>query len=153
MLLGGLWHGASWNFVIWGGYHGTLLGLEKLAGRRLSEQHPRWWLYPFRVVLTFGLVTVGWVFFRAATFAESRYVIAQMFTRAAVPSPLPVAHWLSYLAGISLLIAVIGERWDFDIRLSRGPAWAYGAAIVILLFTVELLGVTGKSIPFVYFQF
>ena len=47
----------------------------------MFEQSPPWWLYPFRVALTFGLVCIGWVFFRAATFADSRYVIAQMFTR------------------------------------------------------------------------
>jgi D-alanyl-lipoteichoic acid acyltransferase DltB (MBOAT superfamily) len=153
MLLGGLWHGASWNFVIWGGYHGTLLGLEKVLGRKFSEGRPPWWLYPFRAVLTFALVTVGWVFFRAATFTESRYVIAQMFTRAAVHSGPLIPTWLFRWAGISLLIAIAEERWNFADRLSQGPAWAYGIAIVLLLFSVELFGVTGVDIPFVYFQF
>ncbi len=48
MLLGGLWHGASWNFVIWGGYHGGLLSLERMMGRREFEKKPPAWLYPFR---------------------------------------------------------------------------------------------------------
>src|SRR5579862_2648706 len=79
MLLGGLWHGASWNFVIWGGYHGALLGLERVCGRKRFQNPPHWQLYPFRAVFTFGLVCVGWVFFRAATLHDSLYVIEQMF--------------------------------------------------------------------------
>src|SRR5579872_6282640 len=78
MLLGGLWHGASWNFVIWGGYHGGLLSVERMMGRREFEKKPSAWLYPLRALITFALVCVGWVFFRAATFADSRYVLSQM---------------------------------------------------------------------------
>src|SRR5579863_5579442 len=80
MLLGGLWHGASWNFVIWGGYHGALLGLERVCGRKRFQDPPHWLLYPFRAMLTFVLVCVGWVFFRAATLHDSVYVIQQMFS-------------------------------------------------------------------------
>src|SRR2546429_1136849 len=65
MLLGGLWHGASWNFVIWGGYHGALLSLERMArgGRPPGQDRSRW--YPLQAAATFGLVLIGWVFFRA----------------------------------------------------------------------------------------
>src|SRR3984957_18468319 len=79
MLLGGLWHGASWNFVIWGGYHGALLSIERMMGRREFEKKPPLWLYPLRALITFGLVSIGWIFFRAATFGDSRYVITQLF--------------------------------------------------------------------------
>ena len=72
MLLGGLWHGASWNFVIWGGYHGALLGLERVVGRKHFQEQPHWLAYPFRAVVTFVLVCIGWVFFRAATFQRQR---------------------------------------------------------------------------------
>ena len=153
MLLGGLWHGASWNFVGWGGYHGALLALERMAGRRMFEQRPRWWIYPFRIVLTVGLVTVGWVFFRAATFADSRYVIAQLFSQAPEVNKIVIAPWLVWLAVLSLAVAILEESWDLFERLVKGPAWAYAAAMIILLFVVELIGVTDKRIPFVYFQF
>ena len=66
MLLGGLWHGATWNFVVWGGFHGALLTLERRLGRRTWYQMlPQ----PARVMSTFAMVLVGWVFFRAPDLA------------------------------------------------------------------------------------
>jgi hypothetical protein len=53
----------------------------------------------------------------------------------------------------SLAIALFEEKFDWIERLARGPAWAYVAAVVTLLFSVELVGVTEKAVPFVYFQF
>jgi len=78
MLLGGLWHGASWNFVVWGGYHGALLSVERtFSGRRIEDD--RWTaLYPLKAAVTFALVMAGWVFFRASTFRQSLYVLGQM---------------------------------------------------------------------------
>jgi alginate O-acetyltransferase complex protein AlgI len=153
MLLGGLWHGASWNFVVWGAYHGGLLSLERLAGRRFFQKPPSVWIYPFRAIATFLLVTIGWVFFRAATFQDSRYILGQMFVRAGGPSTLHIPAWLFCLVGISLLVALAEEKWECVERLAQAPAWAYGAAVVALLLCVELIGVTEKQIPFVYFQF
>ena len=150
MLLGGLWHGASWNFAIWGAYHGGLLSLEKFAGRASFEERPSPWLYPLRAIATFGLVCAGWVFFRAATFSDSRYILGQMV---AWRGHNMIPAWLACLAGGSLLVALIEEKWNCIDRLPRGPAWAYGAAIILLLFAVELIGVTDKTVPFVYFQF
>ena len=80
MLLGGLWHGASWNFVVWGGYHGALLSFERMFRGKRSAEPARWtMLYPLQAVVTFGLVMIGWVFFRATTFHDSLYVLHQMF--------------------------------------------------------------------------
>ena len=147
MLLGGLWHGASWNFAIWGGYHGALLGMERVAGRKRFLEQPAWWIYPFRAVLTFGLVCIGWVFFRAATFADSRYILGQMFNRDPGAGDIVVPVWLMALAGISLLLALAEEKWDGIERLSRAPAWAYATCLVLLLIAVEMVGVTEQQIP------
>ncbi len=152
MLLGGLWHGASWNFVIWGGYHGALLGIERMMGRREFEKKPPLWLYPFRALITFALVCIGWVFFRAATFADSRYVISQMF-RGSGPVEILAPPWLLAMTGVSLVIAIIEEKFEWTEKLSHGPAWAYAAFTILLLLTVELIGVTERALPFVYFQF
>jgi alginate O-acetyltransferase complex protein AlgI len=153
MLLGGLWHGASWNFVVWGGYHGALLAVERMARRKIFEQRPLFWIYPFRVVFTAGLVCVGWVFFRATTFADSRYIVGQLFSHPAELNRIFIPPWLVWLAASSLLVAIAEESWNIFERLVKGPAWAYAAAIIVLLFVVELIGVTDKRIPFVYFQF
>ncbi|MEP7354311.1 MAG: MBOAT family O-acyltransferase [Acidobacteriota bacterium] len=155
MLLGGLWHGASWNFVIWGGYHGGLLSLERMAGRHRFLETPRAWLYPFRAVLTFVLVCVGWVFFRASTLPNSLFVIRQMFSGAhsTGDSVITIPLWMLYFVGIALLVALVEEKWEWMERLSSGPAWAYVAMMLALLISIELIGVTEKAVPFVYFQF
>ena len=79
MLLGGLWHGASWNFVIWGGYHGGLLSIERMMGRREFEKRPSILIYPVRAgdYVCAGMRGMEY-FFRAVTFADSRYVLSQM---------------------------------------------------------------------------
>jgi alginate O-acetyltransferase complex protein AlgI len=153
MLLGGLWHGASWNFLIWGGFHGSLLAIERAAGRRRCLEPPGPLLYPVRALLTFALVCVGWVFFRAVTLEDSLFVLGQMFAGAWNPADVLVPAWLFAFVGLALLIAMAEERWEWIERMPRGPAWAYAAAVVLLLFAVELLGVTEKTVPFVYFQF
>jgi alginate O-acetyltransferase complex protein AlgI len=152
MLLGGLWHGASWNFVVWGGYHGALLSFERLFRGKGSAQPARWTvLYPIQAVITFGLVMIGWVFFRAATFHDSRYVLRQMFF---VPDGrLLIPLWQVELAAITLLLALFEEKKDWFEKVTLGPAWTYGAVCAILLLAVELIGFTEKAVPFVYFQF
>src|SRR5207244_781148 len=76
MLLGGLWHGASWNFVIWGALHGGMLAFERNQGRQgLYHRLPR----PVRVALTFIIVLIGWVFFRAPDLARAVSYLASMF--------------------------------------------------------------------------
>ena len=151
MLLGGLWHGASWNFVIWGGYHGALLSIERLLRGNRPETAPRWRLYPFHAVFTFGLVSISWVFFRAATLADSFQVIGQMFTGSR--GTVLLNSWQFGLVAVALLLAVAEEKWEWFDRLSVGPAWAYAAGLTSMLLCLELFAVTDVTIPFVYFQF
>jgi D-alanyl-lipoteichoic acid acyltransferase DltB (MBOAT superfamily) len=152
MLLGGLWHGASWNFVIWGGYHGALLSAERALGPR-SRGAPHPLLYPFRALLTFALVCAGWVFFRAVTMSDSLFVLHEMFLGSPRGNPRMIPPWLFVTVGVSLVIALLEEKLEWVERLPRGPAWAYVAAVVLLLLSVELIGVTERAVPFVYFQF
>jgi len=152
MLLGGLWHGASWNFVAWGGYHGALLSVERIFRRKQDASPARWSVfYPLQAVITFVLVMVGWVFFRATTFQDSLYVLHQMFFEPNGNQLIP--EWLRGLALITLLLAVLEERKEWFEKVSLGPAWAYGAVCAVLLLAVELIGYTEAAVPFVYFQF
>jgi D-alanyl-lipoteichoic acid acyltransferase DltB (MBOAT superfamily) len=150
MLLGGLWHGANWNFLIWGGYHGALLSVERAAGG--SEPKPRWsTLDPLRALLTFTLATIGWVFFRASDLHQSVAVIGQMFAGPHGKSLL--LPWHIGLAAVALAIALAEERWEAVERLMTAPAWAYAAALAVMLFCLEIFGVIDASVPFIYFQF
>ena len=149
MLLGGLWHGASWNFVIWGGWHGGLLSAEYAAGVRPGRHHNPW-LAPLRMLLTFVLVSAGWVFFRARTFTDVVKVFTQIVLKGGGLIICP--PWLLWAAAGTLLLAVLEERYGWFDRVVRGPAWAYAATVALLLFMAEVLAVDTK-VPFIYFQF
>jgi alginate O-acetyltransferase complex protein AlgI len=152
MLIGGLWHGASWNFVIWGGYHGVLLAVERAIGIRKGEDEdlrllPR----VLRAVPVFLLVCVGWVFFRARTLGDSILVLQRMFSWQSGPFLLDKRH-IAFLA-VTLVLALVEEASGWVTRLGSAPAWVQAAALALVLASIEIFGVTDQSIPFVYFQF
>jgi alginate O-acetyltransferase complex protein AlgI len=149
MLLGGLWHGASWNFVIWGGYHGVLLSIERLVWGR--EERAGFARVPLAVV-TFLLVTIGWVFFRAKTSVAAWYVIRQMFTGQTAGGSL-LSPWQWKLAALTLAIALAEEYGQWLTRLAQSSVWVRSIAAVIALLAIELFSATDLSVPFVYFQF
>jgi alginate O-acetyltransferase complex protein AlgI len=156
MLLGGLWHGANWNFVAWGGYHGALLSIERMFRKGRAEESPaeksRWtFLYPVQAAATFALATIGWVFFRAVTFRDSLAVFSQMVSGS--KGEILIPGWLGVLASITLVLAVFEEKMGWFEKIAVGPAWVYGAACAVLLLSVELIGFSGPAVPFVYFQF
>jgi len=151
MLLGGLWHGASWNYVIWGGCHGVFLSVERLLGVGRQDTAVRSWSYPFRALLTFTLFLISQAFFRAADLSQSLSVIRQMF--AGHPGRLLLEPWHLLLAAASLAIALAEEHLAWSDRLMRAPALAYALALALILFTVEIFGFVDASIPFIYFQF
>ena len=149
MLLGGLWHGASWNFVIWGGYHGALLSLERILGIR---ERQRWSIFdPLRVALTFALASISWIFFRAATLHDSVYILRRLCSGA--HGHILWLHWQLWFVLAALVLAVLEESYGWFERLPEAPAWVYASAIAVCLFCLELIGFSGRAVPFVYFQF
>jgi alginate O-acetyltransferase complex protein AlgI len=151
MLLGGLWHGASWNFAIWGGYHGALLSVERLARGNRPPSRDRTWRYPFKALGTFGLALIGWVFFRAKDLPQSLAILHQMFFGGR--GTMLLEPWHVGLVFVSLMVSLAEERWEASERLMSAPAWAQAATLSLLLFCLEIFGVFDDAIPFVYFQF
>ena len=149
MLLGGLWHGASWNFMFWGGYHGMLLSLERMYRGRIRNVAV--WQNPLRALLTFALVCVGWVFFRAKSFTDSVYVLNQMFTNVQGSSLLLHRHYA--MIAVTLVIALMQERWQVIDEIIEGPRWVQAIAFGSIAVAIECFGVIDQTIPFVYFQF
>jgi alginate O-acetyltransferase complex protein AlgI len=148
MLLGGLWHGASWNFVIWGGYHGVLLAIERMVwGRREQTGLIR---IPL-AILTFLLVCIGWVFFRAKTLATAVFVVRQMFSR--FPGHSLLTPWQWRMAIFALIVALAEEYRGLLSRLTLSPPWTRTVAVIVALLAIELFSATEQTIPFVYFQF
>lgn len=155
MLLGGLWHGASWTFVMWGGLHGFyLIGHRLWSGVSIAfVQRIRtrtWWPWIARILM-FHAVCVGWVFFRSPTFALAREVFHQLLSR----GPTTMTAWPVI---VCLFLGIFGQytprflRRDLEALMSRSPLVLNGAALALGVYIIELLGPTGVA-PFIYFQF
>ena len=149
MLLGGLWHGASWTFVLWGGYHGVLLCVERaLGGRTPLTRLPR----RLKQAGTFALVLLGWVLFRSATLGGAGRVLAGLAGVHGVGS-LPAAVWQApFWTAFPACIAVAWlcpSAWSWRPRLTGWTAlWA-----VPLFLACLYVVLTSDYSPFLYFQF
>jgi alginate O-acetyltransferase complex protein AlgI len=153
MLLGGLWHGASWNFVIWGGIHGGMLAAERAQGEDSPYRRlPR----PLRVAITFGIVCLSWVFFRAKTLEQSLVYFKSLFgltsTTSAADSVAGVLY-TPYHGAMFVVAAVVvwgmPNTWVCTSRLS--PVRAAGGMALLVL--AVLMMWTQTTNPFLYFQF
>ena len=153
MLLGGLWHGASWNFVIWGGIHGGMLALERMRGKSSFYQQ---WPNAIRVGLTFLLVLITWVFFRSANLSRAVTLLGCMVGLVSVPP----GHYLIggliyqpyYLLSISMAALVTCLRrstWGWVQNLSVPKM----VACLILLWISLVFLETQSYNPFIYFIF
>ena len=153
MLLGGLWHGASWNFVIWGGIHGGMLALE----RKLGKSHPLRRLPPaLGVASTFVIVCLSWVFFRAKTLGQALTYFGSLFglTRVTPASDVVAgalyAPYYTALFALSVLVVWgMPNTWTFTSRLSL-PRAAFAVAALAI---ATLMMWTQTTNPFLYFQF
>ncbi len=153
MLLGGLWHGAAWNFVLWGALHGALLALERRFG---VERLWGWLPGATRTAATFGLVLLTWVPFRAADFGATRDYLARLLglgTRTAAADLLPGLIATPYLLGTFLAAAVVvwaaPQAWSWT-REMRGTKALTAAALLVA--SVVALALQGFN-PFLYFLF
>jgi alginate O-acetyltransferase complex protein AlgI len=153
MLIGGLWHGASWNFVLWGAIHGGMLAFERAQGKdSFYRRLPR----PARVGVTFVIVCLSWVFFRAKTLGMAVAYLKSMFgvghAGAAADSVAGAIYTPYHGAMFALSILVVWglpNTWAFTERLS--PARA-ASGMALLAAAVALMW-TQTTNPFLYFQF
>jgi len=153
MLIGGLWHGASWNFVIWGGLHGGMLAIERAQGQQsLYHRIP----HALRVTVTFVIVCTTWVFFRAATFEDTWRYLKSMWGVAAVApgsevigASLFAPYHLLMFALCAIVVWAAPQTWNFTQRLSLSKA---GLCLTMLALSVMLMWTQAVN-PFLYFQF
>jgi alginate O-acetyltransferase complex protein AlgI len=153
--LSGLWHGANWTFVLWGLYHGGLSILERTSlGKAWRTRTPRW----FAVPVTFALVVIGWVFFRAASAEQAFAFLKAMAGLGSTPAvaklvPALVAPNRS-IALMSLGIVFVIARAIFGRpREDSGWRWVYVGAAPALLFLSLIQVVNTKFVPLIYFKF
>jgi alginate O-acetyltransferase complex protein AlgI len=155
MLIGGLWHGASWLFVLWGGAHGLLLVGERLL-RGLFGGLPLFKTRPATLVLglvTFLLVCLTWVLFRAATPGDAGNLLAAMLTFRDGAAALTVADYLQ----VGLVVAsLLGVHWILRDRgfeqVARRIPWPLAGVILAAMLAAILLS-PGEERAFIYFEF
>lgn len=154
MLLGGLWHGAGWPFVIWGGLHGTYLALERARGREVTvdEPSPRRPREVAAAVWTFALVCLAWVFFRSLSLADALGVLAAIgdVSGPALAGGDAVILVAMIVAALAIDVATMKIVHPVDL-LRRRPA-VTGLAIGISVLLIVLFS-GHDPIPFIYFQF
>ncbi len=152
MLLGGLWHGASWTFVVWGGLHGLYL----VAERRLNVQTVRNIVSPgglLHLALTFHLVCLSWIFFRADDFAQAWDVLSGIATMRSGPIPFKaIGNVLIPTFALTLLLDLAQRRFRDEVGVRRFHPALQGAFYSVAMVLV-LLNSGSAPVPFVYFQF
>ncbi len=152
MLLGGFWHGASWNFVVWGGLHGFALVVHRIYQETVGgNRYVAGLMKMFGIVLTFYWVCLTWIFFRATNFADAytclkAFVIFQSPGQATLGPellwwlpPMILAHWIMY-------------RRPIEERVEQVPNWACAIGYGLATFFALLFLRFGYS-QFIYFQF
>jgi alginate O-acetyltransferase complex protein AlgI len=153
MVIGGLWHGASWNFVIWGAIHGAALALERYQGKTgLLRRLPHF----LQVCFTFLVVVFAWVFFRANDLHSALTYCQSLIGCGGIsPSSTVLGGIINqpYYIGSFLIAAWVVWRgpqtWDWTRSLTMGKA-----IVILILFWISILVMTTQAYnPFIYFIF
>ena len=157
MIIGGLWHGAAWTFVLWGFYQGLIL-----VGHRLIEPWLARWVHPtdlvdracwklVRIVTTFHLVCFGWLIFRASSITQLRGMIEAIVYRPAIPAAsylLPVS-----LVVLPLLVVQLIQYLSKDLDIMLKTPWYVRSAFYTACFYAFILAGEFEGGQFIYFQF
>ena len=152
MVLGGLWHGASWNFVVWGALHGFGLAVVRLwQSWRGTAKATGFWRY-FYIFLTFHYVTFAWIFFRAPDF-DTAWSILQRIGSLTV-SFVNVSPELWMILGIGVAAHYVPKTWyEFSVGVyARAPFYAQAALLAALVVGLQYVARTGAA-PFIYQRF
>jgi alginate O-acetyltransferase complex protein AlgI len=153
MALGGLWHGASWTFVIWGAYHGMFLAFERWCGKRTLYA---WLPYSGRVAVTFVLVLFSWVLFRSSTFPHALSYLRSMFGAA---SSRAASLLLAAEIYTPYHLTILGLCAFFSFQRLEVYDWVAGlnwsrSMILVPLFVLAVMAMFTQTFnPFLYFQF
>jgi alginate O-acetyltransferase complex protein AlgI len=154
MVVGGFWHGAKWNFIVWGAFHGFLLAFERWHGKRsFYEFLPR----PGRIATTFLLMLFSWVLFRADNLTLAMNYFRSMFALSPPSNLAPLLAATIYTPYHLLILCLCAV---FVFQPLQAHDWAQApvtwprTAVVLPLFVVALMVMFAQAFnPFLYFQF
>lgn len=157
MLLGGLWHGAAWNFVLWGAFHGTLLSIERLWNGQRSTAHrttePGFLMHALKVFGMFQVTCYGWLLFRAQSLTQVVEMTRQLFTGWTMNPLIAPLLMLVVLFSLPVILGhmfeVTSEKLDQMLARRSWPLPLFHSAVIIAL----ILFGSQFSHVFIYFQF
>lgn len=153
-VVSGLWHGANWTFIIWGGIHGILYLIEHYV-KKASLFNSNSLLAWFRILgrfKTFVLVSLAWVFFRSQNIDQAFEVFEALFSNFHLVDSFHVKHQVWILVGGFIVFDFVLRNSRYDIWADKvGPALRWFSYALLLFATMALSGVTNH--PFIYFQF
>src|SRR5580658_5716089 len=150
--LGGLWHGISWNFLIWGVLHGLALGVVFAWKRVRKVPSPHWWAKALGALITFHFVCFTWIFFRATSLENALAILRSLGALTwSTENLTPLVLCVMVLAAV---IHCFPPRWfESSAELVGGtPFWVQGLAMAALILIIQTLAGRGSA-PFVYGNF
>lgn len=157
MLLGGLWHGASWLFVIWGGLHGLALCVHKLFHEYTSGQRSYWWKNLMGWIITFHFICFCWIFFRAETMENAQTMINQIafhLQGEVVWAWITGYPFVFGLMVLGYLLHFVPQRIEtrIEMAVTRWPLLVKAGMLAAVVFLVMQTRSSAVQ-PFIYFQF
>ncbi len=165
-LTSGLWHGANWTFVVWGGLHGLYQVIGDIKNRILPNTDYRIFV-PFKVIITFVLVAFAWIFFRANTIADSFYIVSNLATDFSKITDIQYIYEVFNNMGLQIfeillvcgsililyLTDMISYKYDIDTLLNKIPFPFRFIYYYIMVIIILGIGVFSGGGEFIYFQF
>jgi alginate O-acetyltransferase complex protein AlgI len=157
MVLGGLWHGAGWNFVIWGFIHGSAMSIERALGEHRAATGRPPLLGPrlrpvVQWLVTFNVVCFAWIFFRAESFDIALQMLGRLTAWGAPTEAASLGVVLVIVGALAVQFAPPRLGQEIQTRFAQTNWMGQGLAFGVLLVVIDLLGPTGVA-PFIYFQF
>lgn len=161
MVIGGLWHGASWLFVLWGAWHGLMLVLHKIYRKLIPAQEHSGvkarLLHIANVIITFHIVAIGWVFFRADSLTVVGEMASQIFTQfhpEVLMQFVTGYPYVSIAVVIGYLLHYTPHNWSLTLQYNLEKSPLVAKAIIFALFIFFVLQVrSSQVVPFIYLQF
>lgn len=156
-LISGLWHGAAWNFVAWGAFHGLFLVLDRIFLAQLLQRAGRY----VSVIFTYTATLIGWVLFRAESFDQIRYYLKAMFSHQTVSNfetPGTEFWFFLILGAFFSFFALRNGIENWQVRLFSNPVGIkthiYRSVLAVFLFILCVAYITSSGFnPFIYFRF
>jgi D-alanyl-lipoteichoic acid acyltransferase DltB (MBOAT superfamily) len=166
MLVSGLWHGETWNFIIWGALHGMFMVFSVLWSQAKGKIHWPFTLPPsltaaLRIIVTFNLVCFTWIFFRADSLADAFYIIGHLFSNLGTRSPLielmPGGGYDWVIAIVAILLMEIAhliqtKKGSLRQTIRVQPVWLRWSLYFGLVLIIFILG-KFEPTEFIYSRF